>query len=201
MIARNGGNRYFPARMNKPLAPMTPESAAKARFSKEEFLAMASLGAFDDMSIELVDGELERMNPPMSEHGRLQGELTYLLRHALAGTSMVVLGETGIDLGGQTVRSCDAAVLSAPLDENRLLRPDDVALLIEIGLTTVERDMGAKRIDYARAGVRHYWVVDGERRVVHLFAEPLNGDYADVRSIKFGAPLTVPGSDRVLILG
>jgi len=67
-------------------------------------------------------------------------------------------------------------------------------------MTTLDRDMGAKRIDYARAGIAHYWVVDGERRVVHVFADPVSGDYADVRTVRFGAPLAVPGTGSVITL-
>jgi len=38
-------------------------------------------------------------------------------------------------------------------------------------------------------------VVDGERRVVHLFADPVSGDYADVRTVRFGAAQAGPGTD------
>ena len=60
--------------------------------------------------------------------------------------------------------------------------------------------MGQKRVAYAAAGIPHYWVVDGERRVVHVFADPVPGDYAEVSTVRFGAPLAVPGTDRTIVL-
>lgn len=57
--------------MNKPNGTLQrgPEAeAGPARFTTAEFLCMAEAGAFDDMNVELVDGELSRMTPPMNDH-------------------------------------------------------------------------------------------------------------------------------------
>ena len=53
--------------MNKP-ASLAASETFKARFTTAEFLHMAEAGAFDDMKVELVEGELERMNPPQTGH-------------------------------------------------------------------------------------------------------------------------------------
>jgi len=186
--------------MNKPLASLAPASAAKARFTKAEFLTMAATGAFDDMKIELVEGELERMNPPMSEHGRRQMAVGILLHRAIAGTGYTILGDTGIDLDEESVVACNVAIVRHAPDSNRLVRPEELILVVEIAETTQQRDMGQKRVAYAAAGIPHYWVVDGERRVVHVFADPVRGDYAEISTVRFGAPLAVPGTDRAMTI-
>lgn len=67
--------------MNKPatIVPAQTEQARDARFTTAEFLRMAGLGAFDDMKIELIRGELKRINPPMSMHALMQGTVLYRL--------------------------------------------------------------------------------------------------------------------------
>ena len=184
--------------MNKPLPQLSVDQDFKARFSTAEFLRMAEAGAFEDMRIELVHGELERMNPPMNGHSAYQAKLSIRLSRVVP--EPLIRAEVGIDLGNDTVRGCDAALLVSAVEEDRLLRPDDLLLVVEISETTLARDMGPKRIDYARAGIPNYWVVDSERRVVHVYAEPVAAEYVDVRSARFGEPLAVPGTDKAITL-
>lgn len=159
---------------------------------------MSEAGAFADMKVELVDGELERMTPPMSSHGQRQIWVGIALAAVLPKS--LLIGEVGIAFGDDTVLACDAAVLRAPVPENRMLTPADLSLVIEIAETTIARDMDMKRIKYASAGISTYWVVDGDRSVIHVFAEPIDGDYASISTVRFGAPLAVPGSDRTIVI-
>lgn len=185
--------------MNRPL--INPQIDHKARFTTAEFLRMVAAGAFEDMKVELVEGELERMNPPMSEHGRRQMDVGYKLRRIFENHATIrVFGETGIELGPDTVRACDAVVVKAAPDSDRLLQSTEILLVVEIAESTIARDMGPKRIDYARAGIPHYWVVDGDRSVVHLYADPVDGEYVEVRSIRFGEVMPVPGTDATIML-
>jgi len=43
-------------------------------------------------------------------------------------------------------------------------------LAIEISSTTLNDDLGQKRLLYERLGVREYWVVDGQNAIVIAFA-------------------------------
>jgi Uma2 family endonuclease len=106
----------------------------------------------------------------------------------------LVMGEVGIDLGDNTVLACDAALLRAPLTDDRLLSPHDVGLVVEVAQTSLARDQGTKRVLYAAAAIPEYWVVDGDRAVVHVYREPLDGDYALISTVRFGEPLAVPGT-------
>ena len=124
--------------MNKP-ASFASAEVSPARFTTAEFLRMCESGAFDDMKIELVDGELERMPPPQNEHGRRQSTAVIRLSRVIA--EELLRGEVGIDLGNDTVLGCDAAILVAPVLGNRILRPDEVRLAVEVAETTRSRDM------------------------------------------------------------
>ncbi len=183
--------------MNKPVSFAVAE-AGPARFTTAEFLRMCESGAFDDMKVELVDGELERMPPPGNEHGRRQMSVGIRLSRVIE--EEFLRGEVGIDLGSDTVLGCDAAILSKPVTGNRILQPGEVTLAIEVAETTRARDMDMKRVKYARAGIPHYWVVDGERSVIHVWGEPVNGDYAQIATVRFGEPLAVPGTDKTIAI-
>lgn len=173
-------------------------SDTRARFTAPEFLHMVESGAFEGMKVELIDGELERMNPPMNGHSAAQANVVFYLAQKLG--LAVVRAETGLVLNDSTVVACDAALLHQPLVENRFLTPHDVQLVVEIAQTTQSRDMGLKRMLYAQAGVPTYWVIDGVRRVVHVYADPVEGDYCSVHTVRFGEALAVPGSDAAITL-
>ena len=176
----------------------TAAESFRARFTTAEFLRMVEAGAFEDWKVELVEGELERMPPPGNAHGRRQMMVGIRLSRVIPEEQL--RGEVGIDLGNDTVLGCDAAILRQPVEgvDNRMLRPDEVLLAVEVAETSRERDLGLKRMKYAAAGIAHYWVVDGERGVVHVHAEPVVGDYAEIATVRFGQPLRVPGTDATI---
>ncbi|WP_375428447.1 Uma2 family endonuclease [uncultured Sphingomonas sp.] len=167
------------------------------RFTTAEFLHMAEVGAFADIKVELVDGEIERMHSSMGTHGSFQASIIVKLWSA-AGRR--VMGETGIDLGRNTVLGCDAALLHRPMSEHRLLRPDEVELVVEVAQTSLDRDLGLKRARYAAAGIPYYWVVNTADRVTYVFGRPVDRDYRDEGEVAFPAPLPVPGADVAITL-
>ena len=165
----------------------------RARFTTAEFERLCASGALDNMPLELVDGELERMQSPNNLHAMRQAKIVFGLAQALGVEQ--IRGSVGIDLGYDTVLECDAAVLREPVTGDRRLVAADMLLVIEVAQSTRARDLGMKRTKYAAAGIAHYWVVDGERGVVHVHAEPVAGDYAEIATVRFGQPLAVPGTD------
>lgn len=170
----------------------------RTRLTAAEFLHMDECRAFEDLKVELVDGELHFIQRPKVNHAMRQAQL--VIRLAAAVGEDRVLGETAIQLGDDTILTCDAAVLRAPIREDRLVRPDDLQLVAEVSETTRHRDLGMKRGKYAGAGIAHYWVVDGKHGVAHLHASPADGDYVDVQTARFGQPMPVPGTDATITL-
>jgi Uma2 family endonuclease len=185
--------------MNKP-ASISFAPAGPAHITTAEFERMCRADVFGDAKIELVDGELQRMMSPMAQHAGRQARIIGALYAALGPESPRLMGETGIDLGNDTVVGCDVALLVEPVSEHRWLQPQEVLLVIEVSETTRSRDMGLKRTKYASAGIPNYWVVDGDRSVVHIWGEPVHGDYAQIATVRFGEPLAVPGTDQTIVI-
>ena len=186
--------------VNEPIPRIDTHAAAPARFSTAEFLAMCDAGAFNDMKVELIDGEIFRMSPPYATHALYQSRLIVALHRAITGQAeLVVLGETGITLREGLVRSCDAAVIRR-IDERRMLRPDDIVVLVEISDTTLADDLGGKRFDYAAAGIANYLVVDINGKQSHALSDLREGDYACGDRLRFGSKVEFPGLAGPIII-
>lgn len=182
--------------MNKPISGLHP--AERIRFSSADFQRMIEAGAFDNMWVELIEGEIERMPPPGNAHSARQVELIAALLAILP--KALIRSEIGIDLGDDTLLGCDAVVLKQPVTSRGALVPGQIALVIEIAVSTRERDLGFKRRRYAAAGIGAYWVIDEERGVVHVFDRPEGGDYLGIDLVRFGEPLTVPDNGKTITL-
>ena len=182
--------------MNKPISGLHP--AERVRFSSADFKRMIEAGAFENMWVELIEGEIERMPPPGNAHSARQLDLLAGLLAILP--KALIRPEVAIDLGDDTVLGCDAAVLRQPVSGAGALTPDQIALVVEVAVSTRERDLSYKRRRYAAAGIPTYWMVDEERGVVHVFDRPQEADYLGIDLVRFGAPLAVPGSGETITL-
>ena len=173
-------------------------------FSAAEFAQMISLGAFRGMRVELVDGVIERMAPANSAHSFGNADVLLLIRDALLDSPVRLGIDLAVRISQDTLRGVDIAVVrtepAEAEDADGLVRPDRLVLAVEIADTTLARDLGRKAQDYAEAGIPTYWVVDLPARVIHVFVEPLEGKYQTRTVVRFGEPLTVPGTDRTITL-
>jgi Uma2 family endonuclease len=186
--------------MNKPaqFPPVTVDTGGAARFTAAEFLHMVEAGAFDDMNVELVEGELQRMPPAGNSHSRRHGSVAFRLMSAV-GEALVRI-EAGVQIDDGNILGPDVALLTRAVAEDGPLPVDSVALAVEVAESSIDRDLGVKRLLYAGAGIPHYWVVDGKRFVTHVFERPVDGDYSALQLVSFGKPLAVPGTDATIIL-
>lgn len=180
------------------------ETERPARFSVEEFMGMAQEGAFELIpgKIELAEGVIVRMTPPNYPHTSTQRQV-FLKLHEIFGdglNGLIVAFELGSRLGPATVRLPDIAVFRDPGPISGLVAHDALWIAIEISDSSLDVDLGAKRANYAAAGVPHYWVVDIQARQVHVMHDPADGDYREGRTVDFGAPLPVPGTDAVVTI-
>lgn len=114
--------------------------------------------------VELVEGVLQVSPQPVPRHQLLVPRLHAQLDAQLPGawTAVVEVGVV-LDTGtAPTVRIPDVVVMaSAALDRPRL-HPEEVLLAVEVASTGTRRtDRVMKLHEYARAGIPHYWIVDG----------------------------------------
>jgi Uma2 family endonuclease len=75
--------------------------------------------------------------------------------------------------------------------------PTTADLVIEVADSSLAFDTNEKRLLYAKAGIREYWVVDVNGRRLHVYRDPKAGDYTSQRT--FGpsesvSPLAAPSA-------
>ncbi|MGH3712197.1 MAG: Uma2 family endonuclease [Micromonosporaceae bacterium] len=148
----------------------------------------------DAPRVELVDGVMRVVPSPTYGHQNLGNLLwTWLRGHAPPHMAPVTAVGVGIDLGN--TREPDVLLLrEVPPDIRRhFFKPDEVVLVVEIVSEGSRRlDRFEKPIEYARAGIPHYWRVELEPAVrVHAY-DLVDGEYVQVAEAADALVLTEP---------
>ncbi len=161
---------------------------------------MIGLGAFEDMRVELVGGRLEKMAPAYGGHSQQNFQIGLKLADAFTGQSVAIGTDLAVRIDDATTRGVDIAVGPRDFPKGETASGADVFLAVEIADTTLSRDLGGKAVDYARAGIESYWVVDLNGGAIHVMSEPSDTGYAVRNVVRFGEKLAVPRTDRTITL-
>jgi Uma2 family endonuclease len=152
-------------------------------FTVDEYHAMGEAGIFqEDNRVELIDGQILAMSPIGSPHVHCINALTRAFAERLYGRGepprAVVSVQNPVRLNNRTEPQPDVVLLRADMDKQRLPRPEDVFLIVEVSDTTLEFDMEIKAPRYAAAGIPEVWVVDLQEECIHVYRKPGPGGYA-----------------------
>jgi Uma2 family endonuclease len=148
-------------------ADVSPPLAQVHRFSLEEYHRLIEAGGLpEDMRVELIEGVIADMSPKTREHENAIRWLSRWLMFAVDPGRYEVGVQTALTLGGSEPEP-DLTVIAN--DAPRPYHPGTAALVIEVAVSSQQRDLRQKPIVYAQAGVSEYWVVDvdASRIVVH----------------------------------
>ena len=152
-------------------------------FTVEDYYGMARAGILDeDDRVELIEGEILEMAAIGSRHAACVNRLNQLLS-GTAGDGVIVSVQNPVRLSDLSEPQPDLAVLRPREDfyEGAHPGPDDVLLIVEVALTTLEFDREVKAPLYARAGVPELWIVNLEDRALEVYREPSEGRYRTVQ--------------------
>ena len=149
-------------------------------------------GAFDAVAkVELIDGEVVRMNAQYQRHAYLKSEIAFLVRNALTDLdgTWTTLVEVAVALPPSDMPEPDVVILRGAPGRGPV-PVDRVALLIEVSDTTADTDLGEKAALYARFGVAEYWVLDDRAGRIVRFAQPSDaGLFREIVEVSIGEPL------------
>ena len=138
----------------------------------------------DDVEGELVDGVLEEEEMPSFLHEVIVSLLNETLRRWVRSRGgQVASSEAKIAVGPRRGRKPDLSVYvrgHVPRLDDRLIRiaPHAVVEVASPRPRDVRRDRVDKTADYARAGIRYYWIVDPRLRSLEVFELTDAGKYA-----------------------
>ena len=175
--------------MNALATTRAAEGFDRVSWTVADVVAMQAAGFIDeDANFELWEGEIVPMNAKLNRHELWKRELNRILTRAMPD-ELVVSVEPSVFLGVRTFLEPDLIIY-----ETRLLPEDvrgpDALLVIEVADASLGRDLRRKAELYAQFGVRHYWVLDAERRRAFVHELRANGTY--------GSPIE-HGSEAVLV--
>jgi len=159
----------------------SPETPPRKRFRREEVERLTEAGAFEGQRVELIDGDLIDKMGQKPPHAATIRRLADLLQRFFDGGRVQV--QLPVEVSGRdgetSLPEPDISVLAGadPEHENRHPRGDECLLVIEVSDASARFDLGRKAVLYANAGVREYWVIDLNRRVVVAHRQPEGSTY------------------------
>lgn len=177
--------------MNGPLTTRAGEGFDRKAWTVADLRRLTTAGALDeDSPFELIGGELLAVSPKYLRHELWKRNLARMLIEVLPRPVAVAVEPT-LFLDDMSAPEPDVLVHDGALTSEEVRGPD-VLLLVEVSDSSRDRDLVLKAALYARHGVRHYWVLDAERRRLVLHAEPSAEGYRRVEVREVGARLALP---------
>ena len=173
-------------------------TAALRLWTVKDYHCMVDAGILQpDESVELIAGQiLRKMSPQNSRHSAAITRTDRLLRQRLGGQVLVRL-QLPIELHNYSEPEPDLAIVQPdPLDyDDRHPTATNVYLIIEVSDSTLTRDLDLKAKDYAASGIKDYWVLDVNKRQLHVFRHPTAAGYQSEQifsAAQFVVPLRFP---------
>jgi Uma2 family endonuclease len=172
------------------------------RFTVAQYHQMIDCGVLtEDAPVELLAGCLvQKMtkNPPHRISTRLVREAL----EAIVPAGWYVETQEPITLVDSEPEPDVAVILGNTRDySDRHPNGSEVALVIEVADSTLDRDRSIKQTLYAEADIPHYWIVNLRDRTIEVYQSPIHSSgtahYRDHKSISLG-DLPVQIGDRII---
>ena len=145
------------------------------RFSVAQYHQMIDLGILtDDDPVELLEGWIIQKMPKNPPH-RAATKLTRNALEAIVPSGWYVDAQEPITLEDSEPEPDVVIVRGNTRDYlDRHPGSQDLALVVEISDSTLERDRTSKKRLYARAGIPVYWIVNLPEQILEVYTEPIN---------------------------
>ncbi len=165
------------------------EGLPRWRWTTAELVRLAELGAFTaEDRFELIGGEIVPTSPISRRHEVVAEDVERYFR-ARETVDFHVVNERQLNLADDTYTKPDIFVRPASI-RSYDVRGDTVLLVVEVAISSLTFDLGTKALNYARHGVREYWVIDATTLVTTVHRGPAADGYADVREMPAMATIT-----------
>src|SRR5262245_28671482 len=180
-------------RWSLPPARPAPAGPRRRRWTCAEFHRFGDMGLFEGRRAMLIDGvilEEGPMNPPHA----ITLELVEAAIRTAFGAGWRIRGQSPLVLGQDLDPEPDLAVI-AGTPRGSSGHPTTADLVVEVADSSLDFDTNEKRLVYARAGIREYWVVDINGRRLLVYRDPRAGDYATQQALgpaDVVSPLALP---------
>ena len=168
---RNPSNAAAPAR--RPSSPATRTAEMVYQLSVDQYHKMIDSGLLgEDDPVELVEGVLVHKMPKNTPHSSST---------MLSSTAVMPLLPEGWHYRVEQPITLpdgepepDGSVARGGIRDylNTHPQPKDLALVIEVADSSIERDRGMKLRSYARAGIMTFWIVNLVDHTLEVYTDP-----------------------------
>ena len=186
--------------MSVAIVPELALSTDRKRWTRDEVSRLVEAGLLADQRYELIEGELIGKMGQKPPHAYVIRVLNDILTRRFGGRRVQIQLPIQLPepMGERSEPEPDVVLLHRDNPEflSRHPGPDDVALLIEVSDTTLDRDRGAKYKLYALSEISEYWILDLQNRRVIVCRRPDGDEYRSVEifaSSEALTPLAAPG--------
>lgn len=172
------------------------------RWPREHYDRAVDAGLFDDVRVELLDGEIVHMPSQSDRHAWTTRWLRIHLTRGLDPERWLVGSHEPFALSDWSEPEPDvwvARLADAVAGKHPATRA--MALVVEVSWSSQYVDRGRKLPLYAAARVPEYWIADLHRDVVDVHRSPVGNRYTQVETIAPGGMLTVPEAGLVVEVG
>jgi Uma2 family endonuclease len=181
-----------------------PSPASLRRFTVDEYHRMIDAGAFDgdDNPVELLEGWVVYQmghNPPHDVAVKLVAKM---LDRAIPDHVHTRV-QSAITTADSEPLPDVAVVFGDPRDYvgHHPTGPREIALVVEVADSSLDRDRNEKAPLYARAGIGVYWIVNLQDATIEVHTDPTNQGYRKTDHFRRGAniPVTIAGQSLASI--
>ena len=144
---------------------------------RSEYERLVASGAFEDERVELLHGVLVDMSPNDPRHVSPIDRLNAMLTPRLLGRALVRI-QSPIVAHDESEPEPDVAVV--PLGDYREEHPARALLVVEVALSSLNKDRNVKGPLYAASGYREYWIVNVAEKTLEVHRAPRGDRYTDV---------------------
>jgi Uma2 family endonuclease len=129
----------------------------------------------------LIDGVILEQGPMNPAHATTLGLVADALR-TVFGAGWRLRQQSPLVLGRDLDPKPDLAVIAGTA-RGSSGHPTTADLVVEVADSSLAFDTNEKRLLYARAGIREYWVVDVNGRRLLVYRDPQSGNYASQQAL------------------
>jgi Uma2 family endonuclease len=185
------------------LAPSPPPAELPMhRFSVEEYQRMIRAGILtDEDAVELLEGWIVEKMPRNPPHDAVVAHLINRVLGPRLPAGWFCRGQSAVQTATSQPEPDVAVVRGSEFDYlDRHPGPADMALVVEVADSTLDRDRDTKGPMYARAGVPVYWLVNLPERRIEVFSNPTAAGYDSPAVVGAGTvPLMIAGRQLAAI--
>ncbi len=179
--------------MTTAVAPKQVEVESEPRvyhWTAENFYQAAAAGVFEDPGrLELIHGRIIEKMPLSPLHADVADCLADCLS-AVLSPKFRVREEKPIHLALDAEPVPDISVVHDRSYRQQHPTSEQVILLVEVAVSSVEYDLGEKALLYAQAGIIEYWVALPEEMLIVVHRDPAPDGYQSVTRLGMDAQIS-----------